>query len=316
MQARLFLLLFGAILFCSSKVTAQPFVTDDPFAYFDYIAEEQGKVADLFMGFSNLLLSDVDKQTAEAERVRILREVELGLRRVRNMAPIEGNSDFRDEAVSVFMAYRDLLQDDFSKISVAVSTQASTIAELEKYFGLQVKAEEKMEALADRFKVAEEAFATAHGINLVDNEMKAQFDRILAANRYSRTIFWSYLKVAKENEAWWSAYQADDLNGMESARADLEVAISKSEIKKMGPLFGNTDLREAAQARVDFLAQLVKEDFPKMESVIGNPKRTRADIDDLNARVAHYNETQTALNERFNQANLELKQRSIEGGTD
>lgn len=316
MRNTFLIFLIGAFFSIHSPIKGQQFVTDDPFAYFDYLAIEQEKVANLFMGFSNLLLSDVDHKTADAERMSLLRKVELGLRRVRNMAPFEGNSDFRDEAVSVFEVYRDLLQDDFAKISVAVSTQNSSIAELERYFGLQVEAERKMGELAERFKAEETKFAEANGINLVANEMEEQFDRILQANTYSRNIFWSYLKVAKENEAWWKAYDADDLNGMESARADLEVALAASKVKEMGPLFGNRDLLDAALARLDFMGKLASEHFPKMESTIANPKRTRADIEDLNGRVAIYNEQQVALGERFNKANLELKHRAIEGAQD
>lgn len=302
-------LLFTLALYFSflpKEAAAQPFVTNEPLAYLDYIGEQRMAAGQLFEELSQIFLNQNTPEQADAERKRIALRMELHVQRIRNMADFEGDGQLRTEAIAVFEGYKSLLTGEYGRKMAEMSSRSSSIADLEAFYAIQIKGEQQHEALFNRINAAEVAFATRHGVQMMD-EPAGMSDPIGEANDYCRTIYWEYLRLAKENEAWWAAYNADDINGMETARSQLDLALRNSGIPAAEPVLGDTKVKAAGLALHQLLETMVREDFPAMEAVIANPASTKADIDDLNARVGRYNEQWIQLNENFNEANSELK---------
>lgn len=309
-----FFFLVGALLltFMPHAAWSQvEFKTDSPSEYSDYIVSEQEKVGEKFIEFSNLLLTSTDVKANEAKRQEVVRQIELSLRRLRNMAPFKEGAKLRDEAVSVFESYRDLHMNEYARVAVLVAQKDNSLEALEEYFVMQIKVERKMRESADRLRTAQAKFAETYKMALVHNPMQDQFDRILASNIYSREVFLEYIAVAKVNEAWWTAMEKSDAVEMEKQRLALLEAVRASKLGGMGDFRGDTGFRDAAKARADYFATLATSDYKEIAEVLGNAKRTKEDVDFVNGAIDKYNEQNQALNKKFNEAHRDLKLKAL-----
>lgn len=282
------------------------FTTNEPVTYSDYILEEQEKVGLEFVGFSNVLLNGADYKTAEARRQEVLKQVELSLRRLRNMAPFGGKTTLRDEAVAVFVLYKDLYVQEYAKLATLVSTQNNTPAQLEEFYSYQVKAERKLGEYTTRLQKAQQAFAKENKMAIVPNPLQGKYERILQASIYERKANLAYLPVLKADEAWWAAMQAKDVAAMESQRTALIAAAKASTITQLGAFEGSTALKEATQNLIDFYKATAERDFLEIGQVLAKPVRTQADVDRVNALIDAYNTGNEAATNAFNAASEQL----------
>jgi hypothetical protein len=303
-----FLFLWIFLPFAQAQVE---FKTENPVEYSNYIVTEQEKIGEQFIAFSNLLLSNNDYKANEEKRQEVVRQIELSLRRLRNMAPFKDGAKLRDESVAVFEAYRDLHVNDYAKIAILVSNKESSLAALEEYFQMQVKAEKKMMDYAVRLRNAQTKFAEAYKLTLLHNPMQDQFDRILECNIYSREVFLEYIAVAKVNEAWWDAMEKNDFADMEKQRAALLAAGQTSKLKTMEGFHGDTGFRDAAMARVTYFGRMGENEYKELAEILANTKRTKEDVDYVNEAIDAYNAKNLELNDKFNMAHRDLKLKSL-----
>lgn len=287
------------------------FKTDNPVEYSDYIVNEQERIGQQFLDFSNLLLTTSDYKTNEEKRMEVVREIELSLRRLRNMAPFKDGVQLRNEAVAVFEAYRDLHINDYAKVAMLVNAKESSLQSLEDYFATQVKAEKKMMDYAARLRNAQTKFAEAQHLTLVHNGMQDQFDRILECNIYSREVFLGYIAVAKVNELWWNAFEKNDFEEMKKQRAALINAASNSVLTSMEGFHGDMGFKNAAKERVDYFARLASNEYDEITKILANNARTKEDVDYVNNFIDGYNAKNMELNNKFNTAQRELKLKSL-----
>lgn len=287
------------------------FKTNSPVEYSNYIVAEQEKLGQHFLEFSNVLLSNSDFKANEEKRQAVVKEIELSLRRLRNMAAFENGTEFRNEAISIFELYRDLHMNEYAKIAMLVSNKESSLVALEAYFEMQVAAEKKMKDYTERMRSAQKAFAQSHKMALVENPMQDQFDRILASNIYTREVFLEYIDVAKVNEAWWTAMEAGEYDKLEGIRRELEKSYAASNLPKLSGFMGDTGFRDAAIARINHFKSLASNEYKRIEEVLKNPSRTKEDIDFVNETVDKYNMESQRLNDAFNQAQRELKLKAL-----
>jgi hypothetical protein len=303
--------LFFTIILAASARAQVEFKTDSPVEYSNYIVAEQEKIGEQFIAFSNVLLSNNDVKTNEAKRLEVVKDIELALRRLRNMAPFKDGTQLRNEAVAVFEAYRDLHVNDYARIAVLVSNKESSLEALEEYFQMQVKAEKKMKDLAVRLHDAQAKFAQTYKLTLLHNDMQDQFDRILEANIYSREVFLEYIAVAKVNEKWWDAMQKNDLEEMKKQRIAILDAVKLSKLSSREAFHGDAGFRDAAKARIDYFNRLAGNEYKEVNEILENPKRTKEDVDFINGLVDTYNVDSQKLNDNFNNAHRDLKLKSL-----
>jgi hypothetical protein len=248
----------------------------------------------------------VDYKTAEARRQEVLKQVELSLRRLRNMAAFAGKTSYRDEAVAVFTAYKELYVQEYARIAALVATQNSTPAQLEEFYTYQVKAERKMQEISARLQRAQVAFAKENKMELVENPAQEQFARILKASIYDREANLAYLGVLKADGAWWEAMKARDLKAMEAQRTAMISAAQSSSITSLGDFEGNGALKVATQKLIDFYKERAEKEYAEIGRLLGQEKRTQADIDRINAIIDAYNSGNQAVTNDFNAASQAL----------
>jgi hypothetical protein len=302
----------GILLAFSQTIFAQTeFKTDDPVEYSNYIVTEQERIGKQFIEFSMTLVNSGDYKTNDEKRHEVLKEIELSLRRLRNMAAFKGGTHLRDESISVFEFYKKLHAEEYAKLAVLVTNKESSLAQLEEYFQLQVKVEKQMRKYATRLKAAQEKFAKAHRLTLVHNNMQDQFDKILEANIYSREVFLAFIPVSRINEAWWEAMQVDDFEEMEQQRQALKSAVDADPFGAMEGLNGYTGFRDAASERVQWFGSLAEKEYQEVHDILKNPRRTGEDIDYVNSFIESYNTRNSELNQNFNQKARELKTKAL-----
>jgi hypothetical protein len=301
----------GGFVFHTSAVAQVEFKTDSPVEYSNYIVDEQEKVGQQFIEFSNMLLSNNNVSANEAKRQEVIKQIELSLRRLRNMAPFKEGSALRNEAVAVFEAYRDLHVNDYAKVAVLVSNKESSLDALEEYFQLQVKAEKKMVDYAVRLRTAQAKFAESYKLTLLHNPMQDQFDRILECNVYSREVFLEYIAVAKVNERWWTAMEENNIEEMKKQRIAMLDAAKLCKLGTMEGFHGDIGFRDASKARVDYFVAVASNEYKELADILENPKRTKEDVDFVNGFIDDYNSKNLALNDKFNAAHRELKLKSL-----
>ena len=185
------LFLFWGIL----DVHSQGFQSDDPALYSNFIVNEQSKVGQEFIEFSNLLVNSREKEAKEAKRLEVTRAIDLSLRRLRNMGDFKGSDVFKNQSIEVFLLYKELYTKEYAQIVLHVSSEGGTIEELEAYFALQTLAEEKTRNYTVKMRLAQDKFAIANGAVIVDNPMQGQFDQILESNIYGRKVFLEYIRT-------------------------------------------------------------------------------------------------------------------------
>ncbi|MEY3442260.1 MAG: hypothetical protein RLZZ519_541 [Bacteroidota bacterium] len=314
MRKSYMLLLWTLLIFAggvSNSEAQVAFTTDNPAEYSNYIVAEQEKIGEQFIEFSNLLLSSNEMKANEEKRLEVVRQIELGLRRLRNMGPFKGGAKLRDESVAVFEAYRDLHVNDYAKIAMLVSNKESSLSALEDYFQMQVKAEKKMLDFAVRLRTAQNEFAKLHRLTLLHNGMQDQFDRILECNIYSREIFLQYIAVAKINELWWDAMEKNDIAEMNKHRLALVDAVQHSKLAGMPDFHGDSGFRDAAKARVAYFGAMANKEYPEITRILESTQRTQEDVDYVNTTIDAYNSKNLALNDSFNAAHRDLKLKSL-----
>lgn len=287
------------------------FTSEDPAEYSNYIVDLQERIGKEFVEFSMLLVNSSDFKTNDDKRQEVLRNIELSLRKLRNMAPFKGTSGLRDESIEVFEFYKKLHAEEYARLAVLVTNKESTMAQLEEYFQLQMKVEKEMRKHAKRLRTAQETFAKAQRLTLIHNDMQDQFDRILEANIYSREVFLGYISVAKVNEAWWEAMQVDDFEEMEKQRLALSEAAKSSSLHSMEGLHGYTEFRDVAMERVDWYGSLSEKEYKKFHDILTNDRRSGEDIDFINEVIEQYNTRNAEMNNRYNQTARELKTRAL-----
>lgn len=300
------------LLFLPGKTHSQTqFKTDDPVEYSNYIVEEQERIGQQFIEFSMQLVNSGDYKSNESKRREVVTQIELGLRRLRNMAPFKGGIALKNEAISVFDMYKKLHTTEYAKIAVLVTNKESSLQALEDYFELQIKAEEKLMDYSGRMKKAQHKFAEKNRLTLVHNPMQDQFDRILEANIYSRQVFLAYIRVAKINEKWWDAMQDDEFEEMKKQRVELLNACKVSTLSSMPGLGGDSNFKDAAQDRIDYFQKLAAKDYEEIAKILESTSRSQEDVDYVNETIENYNNENQALNEKFNKANHDLKMRAL-----
>lgn len=315
MMRKSFGLFFLALCwFCLGRSAASAqveFTTTNPAEYSNYIVTEQERIGGQFIEFSNLLLSSNDLKVNEDKRLEVVRQIELSLRKLRNMAPFKDGAELRNESISVFEAYRDLHINDYAKIAILVSNKESSLGALEDYFKMQIKAEKKMMEFAVRLRKAQDEFAKAHRLTLLHNGMQDQFDRILECNIYSREVFLEYIAVAKVNELWWDAMEANQFEEMKTQRLAVIAAAKASKLNTMQGFHGDTGFRDAAKARVGYFAALAETEYAEITRILESTQRTQADVDYINNTIESYNTKNLTLNDSFNAAHRDLKLKSL-----
>ncbi len=174
-----FCLLLTCLSSCSDSSSKgnKPGHFGDAVSYNDYIIQRQGKIINHILTVANLVGTDLD--SAEALLGKGVLITDSALVEVGSMAPYQGDSTFRNRALSNFHFYRRLFTSDYRKI-IAINRkgQTATQADIDTIQAIQEKLEAEEAELDKLLSNAQADFAKRNKMPLLENEVQKKIDSV------------------------------------------------------------------------------------------------------------------------------------------
>lgn len=263
----------------------------------------------------------------EKRRSELLRSTAIVRRDLSRMAAYEGDVALRDAAVTYMDLTYKVLNEDYDKIVDLEAIAEESYDMMEAYLKAKEMANTRLDEASEMLEAAQEEFAEANNINLIEGEVSKRDQKISRAAEvfsYYNRVYLVFFKSFKQEAYWLEAVNNADVNAMVQNQNNLKKyaleglsMLDTMEVYADDPslimatqemLQFYVDEAEAAQVMANFY--LEKDNFERIKQALdAKPakKRTQEDIDQYNAAVNTYNEATNA----FNQTNEELnKQRN------
>lgn len=158
-------------------VSAQHPALESAVLYNDFIVDEQNKIGVLLISFQEQLNQEVfDEAALWAIHTSLLRQIDESTALVNALPAFEGNEELRDAAAGLLGFYKNTVGDNY-KILLEIFIEGTfTDPEMETLNKI-LEATTAEEAIYDgRYQDAQAAFATAHGMQLMENELNEHFN--------------------------------------------------------------------------------------------------------------------------------------------
>jgi hypothetical protein len=141
----------------------------DPVAYNDQLIDEQTKIGQSILAFTNVMNGE-DLSGLEPARLVLVRQIEGSIAVASAMPPVDGSTELRDAAVSLFSFYLRTAQQEYRRFVEILADGAVTESEAAESEGL-IAAVTAGEAQADQaFEATQVAFAAKYSFELTENE--------------------------------------------------------------------------------------------------------------------------------------------------
>ena len=137
-------------------------------AYNNSIVEEQEKIVRDMKTLSAAFASG-DTGAMEAGRTALLATIDGALERTGALEPFEGGTEMRDSAKRLFEFYRQVCEKDYADIIAVYGKKERTQEDVDMVASINERIAGDEKQLSDDFLSAQESFARAQGITLVEN---------------------------------------------------------------------------------------------------------------------------------------------------
>jgi hypothetical protein len=137
-------------------------------AYNNSIVEEQEKIVRDMKTLSAAFASG-DTEAMEAGRAALLATIDGAIERTSALDPFEGGTELRDSAKRLFEFYRQVCEKDYADIIDVYGKKERTQEDVDMVASINERIASDEKQLSDAFLSAQESFARAQGITLVEN---------------------------------------------------------------------------------------------------------------------------------------------------
>jgi hypothetical protein len=168
--------LFGFVLFLAG-CSWLGLDKNNAVAYNEKIIGLQSKILKVMIDLSNTFESR-DGAKMEQKRTQLLKTIQGALKQAEKIKPYKGDSTFRDAGIELFKFYEDITKKEYLQIINILKKEEITPEdeqELQKVTEVIAKREE---AYDRSFQGAQRAFASKHGLILMDNKLQKQIDEM------------------------------------------------------------------------------------------------------------------------------------------
>ncbi|MEM6726561.1 MAG: hypothetical protein AAF598_21160 [Bacteroidota bacterium] len=288
----------------------------DPGAYNNAIVDEQTRITARNLDYITTSVHSKNFQLIENKRVEVIKQLQTALSYTQSLPDYEGNTKLRDKAIEVLEIYLETFKIDFNEALILKQGSEASYQAMEDYFNAQEKAEKKLDAANDTFLQAQQDFAKAFNMQIVEAEGNA--DNKLAVigelNEYTRKIYLEQFRVSKINAAYVEALNTDDLERMKSKGKELQSATKASLeiLETLKPFKGDAGYLNAALKLVNFYDELAQEDYPTVNEILSRKDNlTKEDVDTINKVIGKLNNGSGALIDKLNAENEALLKKHI-----
>lgn len=173
----IFFILAFSIIACNQPVKGRNGVVYKTAAqYNDYIVGRQTKLMEHVLDFAKAAANDLD--SAEKMLARYTSETSTTIEEIKGMPAYKGDTSLRDAAVRSFSFYKNVFQNDYTRIiEIRKKGDAMTNEEVEEMQRIVEKITREEEGFDKSFHNAQQRFADKNNMRLGENEMQKKFEK-------------------------------------------------------------------------------------------------------------------------------------------
>ncbi|MEM8585293.1 MAG: hypothetical protein AAGF87_13525 [Bacteroidota bacterium] len=169
------------------------------------------------------------------------------------------------------------------------------IPTMERYLRTYQAVTARLEEACENFLVERRAYARALDLDLNEVDNGEALAQLRSLNAYQLTIFLSTFRVEATHETLLDAFERQDINAMQSHRADLRTLLAR-EMERMQSLsdFKNNDqYRSTTLIYFEFLSEISGSGYATLLRHLAAPQQTS--VDEYNAVIHKLNEELPAM---------------------
>jgi hypothetical protein len=299
-----------SILLSVTKTNAQ--VSETAVEYMTKVVTPLNSTSDETWQYLKAITRGKGARKVEAKRQQLIAEMQVVKANVKRVGPYNGD----DQLVNAVVTYLELsdvvLREDFAKILDMEDIAEQSYDLMEAYLLAKEKASEKLQSSFEVVKTAQNTFAAANNITLIDGQSNdKQSLKIKEAGEalsYYNDLYLIFFKVYKQEAYTLDAMSRNDITAFEQTKSSLATTAAEGlqKIDTVKSYKADATLKLGVQkiitfykkeAEVDFQQQTIvfmqKDNFNAQKKVfdaIPEKKRTQKDVDEFNKAVNEYNE--------------------------
>ena len=145
-----------------------------PIEYNDAIIDEQTDISRLMIEMANAFSSDL--MESEKYRIKLARQCEVSVDKIKKMPDYKGNTRFRDAGVALFSFYKNISEKEYMEMIAILQKEQIDESDYEKLAQIEQQIGLREEPLDEEFQEAQQAFAKEHNLSLYENEIQKEID--------------------------------------------------------------------------------------------------------------------------------------------
>ncbi len=176
------------------------------------------------------------------------------------------DSKLKQEGLKYLSTLKIVLTDDYEKIMDIEEIAEQSYDNMEAYFTMQEKANEKLDQAWDNFDTAFHRYARSNNIKIVEGELDKKSQKIRKMSetlKYSNHIYLIYLKCHYQEKKLLQSIEKEDINAM-TQNMDAQKTLLKNSIEKvlaLKPYDHDSRMIHATKYLFKFYKDEVEKDF-------------------------------------------------------
>lgn len=308
-------------LFCYPVLTQaqlSDFNLKNPGDYNNYIMLEMTSTVQKNFEYISFCVHSDEYDQLEVKRKEVVAEILKAADNIRQMPSLEGDTRLRDEAVIVLNEYKNAFELDYQKIIGLKRKSKDSYESMQEYFDAQDKAEEKVNNATRKLRVAQHAYASSHGMDVVDNksddELEQKMNKVIAVNNYWRALFLNYFKIVRQYDKMWDVLPNQKANAIDKERLLVIKVIGQVlPLLKAAPDFnGDKEFRDQTVNIVEYYQVVAETHFKRIVEILNKKSLEQKDVDEVNGIIHQCNLDHEQLTYNWNIASQELLRKNVD----
>lgn len=300
---------------------AQEFTT--PLDYLNYISQQQEYLMQKSWDYTHTVAHSKSISKIDKGQKELIRAVEKSLSKIKKMPAFANNSELRDAVVTYLEGNLSVYKNEYQKMIDLKEVTLTSYNALENYLQIRELANKKLDTNLETYRQAQQHFADAFGITLmnVETDLSKKIDKANEVIDYQDQLYLIFFKSLIAEDKLIESFAHEDAALIEKNNEELKKAITEGRKKLIDyPNFeGDNTLTQTVAAIFSFYEEetnthipellnyyQAKEKFEAMDTAIKEmpqSQRTAKVIDaynksvkEMNKEVKGFNKTQQKLN--------------------
>ena len=308
------------LLLLTLTVSAQTFKT--ALDYLQFIQKNQLTITKNSWKYTKAVAHSKNIRTIRQKRKLVIKSVERAITKIQRANGFDGD-DFKNKVINNLQFYKNVLENDYSKIIDMKEVAEQSYDLMEAYFIARKMADKKMEETQAAFENDYYKFANDHNINIIESETDLS-KKMKLSNEvfdYYNKVYLQFFKVQINEIYLLDALNKKDISAIQQNANSLSQSAKEGleKLKKLEAYNKDDSLIKVTKENFDFFIDeadnqvpklidylVLNEDFETIKKTIDKTpqsKRTKEQIDAYNKKVKEINsavKTSNNVNSKLN----------------